>query len=401
MSDIFLWVWTIIRPFKNTILRVVLISFFLNLIALAAPLVMMAITDRVIVYRGFSTLQILLLGLFVLRLFEIMLSWVRSYILTHTSLCLTLETSVKIYEKLLALKVQYFDNKPTGEIMNRLQEVHHIRDFLVGAPITLVIDIFFAIVFLFVIFNIQASLSLVVLMVIPVHIITSIIVTKLREFYLNEQFRIAALNQNSMVETISSIQTVKLMSIEQSLKNLWIKQTTNGADISFKIVKIESIAHLVTSFFDKLSSILILYIGATKVMAGEITLGTLLAFNSFSGYVITPLVGLADLWKSIQQIFLSAERLQQIFNAPIESSGRKDDIVISEIAGKITFTNVYFHYPNSTHYALHDFNLEIKAGEIIGITGHSGSGKTTLTKLIQGLYLPSSGQILIDNYDFS
>lgn len=401
MVNIFSWIFSIIKEFKNTLIRVFFISLFLNLLMLAFPIVMMTITDRVIVYKGFNTLQILLIGLFILNLFEILLSYIRSYILAHTSLCITLETSVKIYEKLLSLKVHYFDNKPVGEIMNRLQEVHNIKDFLVNAPVAIVIDVIFAFVFLIVIFLIEPYLSLVVLLTIPVHIITVIIATKLREFYLNEQFKIAGINQSSMVETISSIQTVKLMSIESSLKNLWLSQTTQGADVSFKILKIESLAHLITSFFDKVSHILILYIGSKKVMVGDITFGTLLAFNSFSGYVINPLINLATVWKSIQQIFLSATRLQEIFKAPVEYVSNLGEKPITDIKGNITLTDVYFNYPTSPYYALNKINLKINAGEIIGITGSSGSGKSTITKLIQGLYLPTQGQILIDNYDLS
>ncbi len=272
MANIFTWVFDMIKDFRTIFIRVLLISIILNLLSLAMPVAMMAITDRVIVYQGFSTLQILLLGLFILNFFEVILSFIRTYLLTHTSLCISLETSVKIYEKLLSLKIEYFDNKPVGKTMNLLQEVHHIKDFLIDAPITIIIDIIFAVIFLFVIFSIESALSLVVLLIIPVHIGVSILVTHLREFYLKEQFRIASLNQSSLVETISSIQTVKLMSIEQSLKNLWISQTNKGADISFKIIKIESIANLFTSFFDKFSNILILYIGANKVMHNEITL---------------------------------------------------------------------------------------------------------------------------------
>jgi len=363
---------------------------------------MMAITDRVIVYKGFSTLQILLLGLFILSVFEITLVFIRSYILSHSSLCITLATSAKIYEKLLSLKSQYFDNKPTGEIINRLQEIHHIKDFLIDAPMTVIIDTIFAIIFLVVIVVIQPVLSIVTLLIIPLHIIASLMLVKLRERYLNEQFKIAALNQSSLVETISSIQTVKLMSIEQSLKNLWLSQTTQGADISFKIIKIESITYLITSFFDKLSSVLVLYIGANKVMEGEITFGTLLAFTSFSAHVISPLVNIANLWKSVQQILLSAGRLQEIFAAPIEHLARQDNTqTITNVDGEITFNNVSFRYHNSLYYALQNFNIHIKKGEVIGITGPSGSGKSTMIKLIQGLYSPSSGQIFIDNYDLS
>ena len=151
MTSIFGWVFDIIRQFKIILLRIFFISIFLNLLSLTTPLVMMAITDRVIVYKGFSTLQILLLGLFILSVFEITLVFIRSYILSHSSLCITLATSAKIYEKLLSLKSQYFDNKPTGEIINRLQEIHHIKDFLIDAPMTVIIDTIFAIIFLVVI----------------------------------------------------------------------------------------------------------------------------------------------------------------------------------------------------------------------------------------------------------
>ena len=117
--------------------------------------------------------------------------------------------------------------------------------------------------------------------------------------------------------------------------------------------------------------------------------------------MINPLVNLASLWKSIQQIVLSAQRLEEIFQAPAESAPQQDNKIIHQITGEIILNNVCFHYLSSSYYALQEFTLTIEAGEMIGILGSSGSGKSTLTKLIQGLYLPTSGQILIDNYDLT
>jgi len=230
MTNIFTWIFNIIKRFKRIFVRIFFLSLFLNLLGLTMPLVMMAITDRVIVYQGFNTLQILIIGLIVADLFEILMSFIRSCVSAHSSISITLQTSGKIYNKLLQIKTQYFDNKSTGEIMNRLQELHGIKDFFINAPISMLIDNIFAIVFLFILLSIEPILSLIILLTVPAHILITMIDIRIRKFYLDEQFRIAMLNQSLMIETISLIQTVKSISIESQLEKLWISQTTEGAN---------------------------------------------------------------------------------------------------------------------------------------------------------------------------
>jgi subfamily B ATP-binding cassette protein HlyB/CyaB len=353
------------------------------------PLVMMAITDRVIVYQGFNTLQILIIGLIITDLFEILMSFIRSYISAHSSISITLQTSGKIYNKLLQIKTQYFDNRSTGEIMNRLQELDGIKDFFINAPISILIDLIFSSIFLFILLSIEPTLSLIILLTVPAHVLITMIDIKVRKHYLDEEFRIAMLNQSLMIETIALIQTVKSMSIESQFKKLWMSQTTEASDISFKLVKIESYANAATTFVNKLSAALVLYVGSTSVMTGDITFGTLLAFNAFSGYVISPLIEFATLRKSLQQLYLSAERLEEIFEAPSEAKIIDfREIDKEDISGEVVFDNVSFSYQGSPTQCLNDINFKINAGEIIGITGESGSGKSTLVKLIQGLYSP-------------
>jgi subfamily B ATP-binding cassette protein HlyB/CyaB len=402
MTNIFTWVFDIIKQFKRIFIKIFFLSLFLNLLGLTLPLVMMAITDRVIVYQGFNTLQILIIGLIITDLFEILMSFIRSYISAHSSISITLQTSGKIYNKLLQIKTQYFDNRSTGEVMNRLHELDGIKDFFISAPISILIDLIFAIIFLFVLLSIEPTLSLITLLAVPAHMLITMIDIKVRKHYLDEQFRIAMINQSLMIETISLIQTVKSMSIESQLEKLWVSQITEGSDISFKLVKIETYANAATTFVNKFSSALILYIGSTKVMTGDITFGTLLAFNAFSSYVISPLIEFATLRKSLQQLSLSAERLKEIFDAPCETKiNSLGTINQNDISGEVIFNNVSFSYQGLQTQCLKNINFKINAGEIIGITGESGSGKSTLVKLMQGLYSPNDGKILLDNHDIN
>jgi subfamily B ATP-binding cassette protein HlyB/CyaB len=358
---------------------------------------MMTITDKIIVYQGLSTLNVLIIGFSIFTIFEAFIGYVRSYIVTIASMRITIELSSRIYEHLMKRSISYFDNHQTGEILTRIGEVHQIKDFLTGAPITAIIDLLFVIIFIFVILYISPILSLISIAVIPIQIGIVWLSNKIREQFMQEEFFYSMKNQASLTESISSIHTLKSMSVENSMMDLWRQQINNGGIASFKLFKVNNLSSLFSNLLNRLTNILVLYFGTKSVIYGEMTLGTFLAFKSLSSHVTDPLLNFADLWRQIQQVNLSCSRLSEIFEPELDQTNKGH--VIHEINGGIEMKQVSFKY--NSDMVIKNINLSIESGEIIGIIGRSGSGKTTLTKLLTGLYLPSKGEILLDGVDLS
>jgi ATP-binding cassette subfamily B protein len=200
---------------------------------------------------------------------------------------------------------------------------------------------------------------------------------------------------------MSGIQTVKAQNIELQSRFSWQERYARYVTSGFKNVITSTLANSTSSFLNKLSALLILWLGAYLVLQGELTLGELIAFRIISGYVTSPILRLAQLWQTFQETALSLERLSDIVDTPQEGEEDRDNIPLPAISGNVKFENVSFRFATSGPFQLTNVNLEIPSGKFIGIVGQSGSGKSTLMKLLLRLYEVESGRILIDNYDIS
>ena len=181
----------------------------------------------------------------------------------------------------------------------------------------------------------------------------------------------------------------------QDLYGDFIKKTFNKTIITTSITQTSNV-------LQKISQLLVLWVGTIMVLEGKLTLGQLIAFRIISGYVTGPLLRLSSIWQDIQELKISFERLADVVNTPQESSSiDKTKIPLPPIKGSVVMKNVNFSFNKGTNPILKNINLDIKAGEFIGIVGQSGSGKSTLTKLLTRLYSSEEGKILIDGYDIN
>jgi len=381
--------------------EVLVASFFLQLFALITPLFFQVIMDKVLVHRGLSTLDVIAIGFFVISVFEVLLGGIRTYVLSHSTNRVDVELGARLFNHLLALPISYFESRQVGQSVARVHELHNIRNFITGSALTLVLDLFFTIVFIAVMWYYSPKLCWIVLATIPLYIILSLFITPILRHRLDEKFKHGAVNTSFLTEAVTGVQTVKAMSVEPQMQRKWEDQLANYVNASFRSQNLGNVANQVASLINKLMTLGIIWWGAHLVMDGDLTVGQLVAFNMLAGRVSGPILKVVQLWQDFQQVGISIARLGDILNTPREPSYNPNRSTLPNIAGKVEFEHVRFRYRLDGPVILEDFNLQVRPGEIIGIVGRSGSGKSTLTKLVQRLYVPESGRMLVDGVDLA
>ncbi len=395
----FSWFIPAIVKYRKLIGEVLLISFVLQIIGLVTPLFFQVVMDKVLVNQAMKTLDVIAIGLLTATLFEALLTGIRTYVFAHTSSKIDVELGARLFRHLLALPIAYFQARRVGDSVARIRELEHIRSFLTGNAITLVMDLLFSFVFLGVMLWYSAWLTLIVVVSIPLYAVLSLIFTPILRARLNEKFNRGAENQAFLVETISGIDTVKAMTVEPRWVQKWEKQLASYVSSSLSARNVAMVASGGVTLISKLVTVAIMWMGARLVVDGKLTVGELVAFNMFAGQVSSPILRLAQLWNDFQQVGISMQRLGDILNTHTEVLGQKTRL--PRLTGAIEFDHVSFRYRPDTADVLRAVTLKIAPGEVIGVVGRSGSGKSTLTKLVQRLYVPDRGRVLIDGQDIA
>ncbi|WP_082892866.1 type I secretion system permease/ATPase [Bibersteinia trehalosi] len=395
----FTWFIPAIIKYRHIFIEVLIISIALQIFALISPLFFQVVMDKVLVHQGFSTLNVIAIGLLIVVIFEIVLGGIRTFIFSHTTSRIDVELGAKLFRHMLALPIAYFETRRVGETVARIRELEQIRTFLTGQALTSVLDLLFSFIFLIVMWQYSIWLTLVVFISLPLYAIWSATISPVLRHRLNDKFARNADNQSFLVESVSAINTIKSMAVSPQMTNHWDKLLASYVSSSFKVTKLATVGQQGIMLIQKLVMVANLWIGAHLVISNEITVGQLIAFNMLASQVANPVIRLAQLWQDFQQVGISVSRLGDILNTPTEVP--KSTISLPEIQGKIELDRVSFRYRPDGINILHSLSLSIHSGEIIGIVGRSGSGKSTITKLIQRLYTPLSGRVLIDGHDLS
>ncbi len=396
----FSWFIPSLVKYRKLLGEVLLISFMLQLFALVSPLFFQVVMDKVLVNKGMTTLDVLVIGLVVVVVFESVLNGMRAYIFSHTTSRIDVELGARLFRHLLQLPLAYFQARRVGDSIARVHELENIRNFLTGNALTVVLDVFFSAVFIAIMLFYSVPLTLIVLVSLPLYAAISLAVVPLLRQRLDEKFARGAENQAMLVETVTGIQTVKASALEPSMAKRWDDQLAAYVAASFKTQNLATWAHEAINLTGKLINAATLWYGAHLVMNNELTVGQFVAFNMFAQRVAQPIMRMAQLWTDFQQTGISVARLGDILNTRTEvppSSAAQ----LPPVKGRITLDKIVFRYRPEAAPVLNSISLDIAAGEIIGIVGRSGSGKSTLTKLVQRLYVPEQGRLMVDGIDIS
>ena len=397
----FTWFIPAIVKYRKFLGEVLVASFFLQLFALLTPLFMQVVIDKVLVHKGFTTLYVLAVGMIALALFDALLGGLRTYLFSHTTNRIDVGLGAQLFRHVLALPLAYFEARRVGDTVARVRELEHIRQFLTSHSVTVVLDLLFTVVFLAVMWFYSPILTLVVMGSLPLYALLSVVITPAIRARLHEKFNRGADNQSFLVEAISGIQTVKALAVEPPLLRKWENQLAGYVRASFRATSVMTIAGQTAACIQKITTVAVLWVGAYRVIAGDLTIGQLIAFNMLSAQVTGPLLRLVNLWQELQQVGISVQRLGDILNTQPEPSYNPNRTTLPQVSGHIVFEDVSFRYRPDGSEVLRKVSFTVAPGQVIGIVGRSGSGKSTIAKLLQRLYVPERGRILVDGVDLA
>ncbi|MEZ5644095.1 MAG: type I secretion system permease/ATPase [Burkholderiaceae bacterium] len=395
------WFVRAMKKYRTLLGEVLLASLFVQVFALMTPLVFQVVIDKVLTHQSLSTLNVLAFALAALAIFEVVLSGMRHYLFSHTTSRLDVELGTQLFRHLLRLPMSYFESRRAGDTVARVRELDNARHFLTGQALTSWIDLLFVVVYLAVMFYYSPMLTGIVLAALPVFFAASWVVTPLLRKNLEDKFALGAENQAFLVETVTSMETLKGQAVEPQWQRQWERRLGEYVHSAFQAGHLGNATNQFIGFASKVLTVLLLWFGARAVIDGDLTVGGLIAFNMLSGRVNAPILKLASLWQEFTQMKVSVKRLGEIMDAPVEPSFQAQRSVPPDLAGNVKLDHVGFRYQPNGQEVLADVCMDVQAGEVIGIVGVSGAGKTTLLRLLQRLYTPQKGRILIDGMDLN
>ncbi|WP_413678747.1 peptidase domain-containing ABC transporter [Prochlorococcus sp. MIT 0916] len=393
------WLLPAINRYRGVLIQVLLASFIVQLLGLASPLMIQIIIDKVISQRSLDTLQILGIGLVVITIFGGIISSLRIFLFQETTNRIDTKLGAEVIDHLLRLPLKFYDPRPVGELGSRVAELEKIRNFITGQALTTLLDASFSIIYIVVMVFYSWLLTLIALAVVPIQTVITLIGTPLIRGQIREVATENAKTQSHLVEVLTGIQTVKAQNVERISRWKWQELYSKYISKSFEKTITTTVLSETSKVLQQLSQILVLWIGASLVLKGELSLGQLIAFRIISGFVTQPLLRLSTIWQNIQELRVSFERLADIIDSPQETTEKdKSKIVLPSIKGDVEFDDVSFSFKQRIK-VLKNINLKIQQGQFVGIVGQSGSGKSTLMKLLARLYSIDTGRIMLDGYD--
>ncbi|MDP8966551.1 MAG: peptidase domain-containing ABC transporter, partial [Cyanobacteriota bacterium] len=390
----------VIWPYRSVVWQIILASLLIQLFGLITPLFTQIILDRVVVNKSFISLNVFAVGLLLFGIWRIGLTAIRQYLLDYFANRLDLTLIGGFISHTLSLPLKFFELRQVGDIITRVQENQKLQLFLTRKAVTAWLDAGMVFVYLGLMFYYNWQLTLLVLVLIPPLVILTVVASPFLRKVSRQIFNEEAGQNSSLVEMMTGISTVKAAAAERELRWRWEDRLTSTLNARFRGQKLGNALQATGGLINTLGSTALLWYGATLVIQDRLTIGQFVAFNMLIGNVINPILALVDLWDELQEVMVSVERLNDVFSATPEESPQKPLMILPRVHGEVKFDNVTFRYGQEEELnTLQNITFEVRSGQTVAIVGRSGSGKSTLVNLLQGLYHPSKGRLLIDGHD--
>lgn len=378
---------------------ILLASLAIQLVGLAMPLFTQVIIDKVIAHHSESTLAVLGVALIVFMLFSSGMTWLRQYLILHTGSRVDAVLGDKVMRHLLHLPLPYFEQRPTGTLVARLNGIETLREFISGAAVSLVMDLPFLIIFLVIMFVYSWQLTLIVVVILALISLASLIMVPVYRARLDRQFLLGARNQAFVTEYISGMPTVKSLQMEPETGGRYGTLLAQYLTASFVTRQVSNTYQVVATGLEQLMTLSILIVGAWYVMQNiGLTVGMLVAFQMFASRLSQPVMRIVGLWQEFQQASIAVKRLGDILDMPQEPHALIPQRSAESI-GKVEIQDLGFRYTDQYPWLYQNLNITFSPGKLTVIMGASGSGKSTLAKLMQGFYMPNTGRIILDGRD--
>lgn len=392
------WHATLFARLRPVLAEIIVASVVVNLIALAAPLFMMVVYNKVVSHGALGTLDVLTVGMVTLVLFELALRMVRSHIAAHAGARLDAALGAEVMHHVVRLPFRVFEQMSAGQMVERLRQLEPIRTFFTSQMPLVLVDLAFSALFLATVFALDLRLGLIVLAAIPPFFLLSWLAHHRQGRLLRAQFRAQAAKAAAMGETVANALTVKYLGLEPEMERRFEKHLAESAWSSFRAGDVFGIAAALGLGLQQVAALALIYVGARAIVAGELTIGALIAASILGARALAPLRQIFAAWRELQTVREAFARLDTLMNAPIEGSGASGHGDV-KLDGRLKLEGVTFGYRGDGSPAVNDVTLELEHGKILGVTGAPGSGKSTLVKLLLGVEFPSAGRVMIDDFD--
>jgi len=395
--------WFVRQLLKDRFLssQVFVSALIAQVFALITPLFTMVIIDKVFSSSGVSTLEVLIIGLFIIAIFDYLINHFRRHILHHLSHKLDVTLVARLYRHLTRLPMSFFSSRQTGDTISRVREVESIRQFITGSALMALVDFPFSIVFLLVMYLFNPLLTGIVVIAIILSMLIYGFAGPAIRSSLQKRFEQSTDSQSFLIESVTSMETVKAMAVEPQMHRRWEDHVVDQSRYSAATENLSGHVTQLGALINKLTVATCLWVGAMAVLDGTMTAGQLIAFNMLVGRVMAPTQRIAQMLQQLHQVRISVVRVGDIFKVAREPALHSNLSTLPSLKGRITFEHVSLQYAQDRPLALEDVSLEVPAGQVVGVVGRSGSGKTSLMRLVQRLYLPTKGRVYMDGVNIA
>jgi ATP-binding cassette subfamily C protein LapB len=392
------WFWSTFHEFWPIYSEVVLASLLINIFALASPLFIMNVYDRVVPNHAIETLWVLAIGVAIVYSFDFLMRTLRGYFIDIAGKRADIILSATVFERVLGIKMAA--RPPSvGAFASNLHEFDSFRDFFTSATLTTIIDLPFVCVFIFIIWLIAGPLAIVPLIVLPLVLCTGLIIQRSLSGKVQDLMHYSSQKNATLVEALTGLETIKSMAAESAMQRRWEQLTGNISSLALKTRFLSSSAINITVFLQQMSTVAVVIYGVYLINEGTLSMGGLIAATILTGRALAPLAQVAGTLTRYNQAKAAYRSTNAMMNLPVERPANRDFLVRPVFNGSIEFKNVSFSYPEQSIEVLSEVSFKLKAGERVAIIGRIGSGKSTIERLILGLYEPDSGAIQLDNTD--
>lgn len=393
------WFWEPVKKYWRSYVEIGILTFFINIFALAVPLFSMNVYDRVVPNNATETLFVLSIGLFIILIFDVYFKSVRNHIIEKVGKDLGVYLEEELMKRVLSIQAQY-DNMLIGTKANLFRELTQIRDFIATRSIVQVIDFPFFFIALIVIFIISPMIALVPLSVAILVLVFNLFMQVPISNLSKKNIENTQAKHSYLVETIQGSEIIKLSNARATKLFNWRNIVASTDSIAHKIQSLNVFSMNLSQTVVQMVTMLVLIVGVFEITNKNLSVGGLIAVTILASRAMVPVIQVSMMAIKLKEIKESLDNINEFWHLPLEND-KNIEIGLGSIKGNIEFNKVEFFYKNNKYPSLSECNIKIKQGEKVGIIGQTGAGKSTFLRLLTGLDTPTKGSIYLDGHDLS